>query len=73
MRRIVAAFALSALAAASGASAGTDTIFASGFDASRWVLGYYVGYEQGLYPIEDVDFSALTSTTSMVRPGRMPP
>jgi chitinase len=60
MRRIVAAFALSALAAASGASAGTDTIFASGFDASRWVLGYYVGYEQDLYPIGEVDFSALT-------------
>ncbi len=58
MRRIVAAFALSACA--SCACAGTDTIFASGFDASRWVLGYYVGYEQGLYAIEDVDFSALT-------------
>jgi len=58
MRRIAAAFALSALA--SCASAGTDAIFASGFDASRWVLGYYVGYEQDLYPIDEVDFSALT-------------
>jgi chitinase len=57
MRRI-AALALSTLA--SCASAGTDTIFSSGFDASRWVLGYYVGYERGLYPIEDVDFGALT-------------
>ena len=60
MRRIVAAFALTALATTSCARAGTDAIFASGFDASRWVLGYYVGYEQGLYPIDEVDFSALT-------------
>jgi chitinase len=58
MRRIAAAVALSTLA--SCATAGTDAIFSGGFDASRWVLGYYVGYEQGLYPIEQVDFSALT-------------
>lgn len=61
MRRIAAAIALSALA--SCASAGTDTLFANGFDPSRWVLGYYVGYEQGLYPIEQVDFSAITHLT----------
>ena len=49
------------LAAATLANAGTtDTIFASGFDADVWVQGYYVGYERDLYPIEDVDFGALT-------------
>ena len=43
------------------AGAGTaDTIFADGFEPSRWVLGYYVGYEPDLYPIGDVDFSAIT-------------
>jgi chitinase len=60
MRRIAAALASSALAAAPAAFAGTDAIFASGFEASRWVLGYYVGYEQDLYPIDEVDFSAVT-------------
>lgn len=59
MRRIAAAIALSALT--SCATAGTDAIFASGFDVPpRWVLGYYVGYEQDLYPIEEVDFGAVT-------------
>ena len=54
-------FAGAALAAA-GARAGTagDTIFASGFEASGWVQGYYVGYERDLYPIGAVDFGALT-------------
>jgi len=43
------------------AGAGTaDTIFVDGFEPSRWVLGYYVGYEPDLYPIGDVDFSAIT-------------
>ena len=37
-----------------------DTIFASGFEAQRRVAGYYVGYERNLYPIEEVDFSAVT-------------
>ena len=37
-----------------------DTIFASGFEAQRWVAGYYVGYERNLYPIDEVDFSAIT-------------
>jgi chitinase len=60
MHPIAAILASSALAAAPGAFAGTDAIFANGFDASRWVLGYYVGYEADLYPIGDVDFSALT-------------
>jgi len=48
--------------AASPAVAGTanDAIFASGFDDSVWVQGYYVGYEADLYPIEAVDFAALT-------------
>src|SRR6476646_1544488 len=54
-------FAAAALAASS-ACAGTpgDMIFASGFDASSWVEAYYVGYERDLYPIEAVDFGALT-------------
>jgi len=48
-------------AAASIAHAGTtDAIFASGFEASGWVQGYYVGYERDLYPIDAVDFGALT-------------
>ncbi|MEO5558957.1 MAG: glycoside hydrolase family 18 protein [Dokdonella sp.] len=37
-----------------------DAIFADGFDPARWVQGYYVGYEQGMYPIGEVDFSAIT-------------
>ena len=37
-----------------------DAIFADGFDAARWVEGYYVGYESDLYPIGEVDFSAVT-------------
>jgi chitinase len=54
-------FAGAALVGA-GACAGTagDTIFASGFEESGWVQGYYVGYERDLYPIEAVDFGALT-------------
>ena len=37
-----------------------DAIFASGFESPRWVAGYYVGYERDLYPIGEVDFSAVT-------------
>ena len=37
-----------------------DAIFASGFESPRWVAGYYVGYEHDLYPIDEVDFSAVT-------------
>jgi chitinase len=37
-----------------------DPIFADGFEPPRWVQGYYVGYEQGMYPIAEVDFSAIT-------------
>ncbi len=37
-----------------------DRIFASGFENPRWVQGYYVGYEHDLYPIAEVDFSAIT-------------
>ncbi len=29
-------------------------------ESGRWVSGYYVGYERLLYPIKDVDFSAIT-------------
>jgi chitinase len=53
-------FALSLALAAGTAHAGGDAIFADGFEASRWVLGYYVGYEQDLYPIDEIDFSAVT-------------
>jgi chitinase len=28
--------------------------------ASKWVSGYYMGYQRDLYPIEKIDFSALT-------------
>lgn len=27
---------------------------------TRWVGGYYVGYERNLYPVADIDFSAIT-------------
>jgi chitinase len=37
-----------------------DRIFADNFEQPRWVLGYYVGYERDLYPISEVDFSAIT-------------
>jgi chitinase len=60
VRQIVAGIALTAVLAASRAYAGGDAIFASGFEPSRWVLGYYVGYERDLYPIGEVDFTAVT-------------
>jgi chitinase len=63
MHRLILGCGCAAAAiAGSTATAGTasDTIFASGFDASAWVQGYYVGYERDLYPIEAVDFGALT-------------
>jgi chitinase len=60
MRRIAAVLAPFAFAAAPTACAGTDAIFANGFEASRWVLGYYVGYEEDLYPIGEIDFGAVT-------------
>ena len=37
-----------------------DTIFTNGFEAPRWVQGYYVGYEASLYPIAEVNFDAIT-------------
>lgn len=47
-----------------------EAIFADAFEAlpggpppapsGLWVGGYYVGYERNLYPIADVDFSAIT-------------
>ncbi|GAA0724797.1 glycoside hydrolase family 18 protein [Dokdonella soli] len=37
-----------------------DSIFADGFEARRWVAGYYVGYERQQYPIGEVDFSTIT-------------
>jgi chitinase len=56
---IVCAAACMSGCIAARASAG-DLIFASGFEPSRWVAGYYVGYEHALYPIDEVDFSAIT-------------
>jgi chitinase len=41
-------------------AAAADRVFADGFETPRWVQGYYVGYERDLYPIGEVDFSALT-------------
>jgi chitinase len=62
MRALVLGCGLAAaLLSAPCAVAGTaDAIFASGFDASAWIEGYYVGYERDLYPIDAVDFGALT-------------
>jgi chitinase len=63
MRTMILGLGFAAAAiAGSSASAGTpgDMIFVSGFDALTWVQGYYVGYERDLYPIEAVDFGALT-------------
>lgn len=37
-----------------------DTVFADGFDPSRWVQGYFVGYQRSLLAPEDVDFRAVT-------------
>lgn len=38
-----------------------DTIFADGFDmGSRWVMGYYVGYERTLQTPAQIDFSGIT-------------
>ena len=42
------------------ADTAADAVFADGFDGTRWVEGYYVGYERDLYPIGEVDFSAVT-------------
>lgn len=54
-----AAIALLALLQARAVMA-ADAIFGDGFDPARWVAGYYVGYERDLYPIAEVDFSAVT-------------
>jgi chitinase len=59
MNRHACIAVLAAIVAAAPAVA-ADAIFANGFELSRWVAGYYVGYENGLYPIEEVDFSAIT-------------
>jgi len=43
------------------ALAGTgDQIFSDSFETQRWVAGYYVGYERDLYPVGEIDFSAVT-------------
>jgi chitinase len=53
----ILAFSLS-LAVFNTAVAG-DFIFEDRFDGA-WISGYYVGYQANLYPIAEVDFSALT-------------
>ena len=54
-------FALTVLCvAAAPATRAADAIFADGFESLRWVQGYYVGYERDLYPIAEVDFTAVT-------------
>ena len=51
---------------AAPAGAGDPDRWADGFEGdgvaapAHWVGGYYVGYERNLYPIADVDFSAIT-------------
>ncbi|MEO8669751.1 MAG: glycoside hydrolase family 18 protein [Tahibacter sp.] len=37
-----------------------DFLYSSGFQQRLRVNGYYVGYERNLYPISEVDFSAVT-------------
>jgi chitinase len=60
MRKFVAfGFSAACLAIATHAHA-ADAIFADGFEAPRWVQGYYVGYERDLYPIAEVDFATVT-------------
>jgi chitinase len=51
---------IGAVSVSSASATASDTIFVGGFDAALWVEGYYVGYEQDLYPIGEVDFSAVT-------------
>lgn len=62
MHHRIGAFGL-AIAAFGGActhAQSSDAIFADGFENVRWVEGYYVGYEEDLYPIGEVDFTAIT-------------
>lgn len=37
-----------------------DRVFDDGFEPARWVLGYYVGYEQALLAPGDIPFDAVT-------------
>jgi chitinase len=60
MRRRFSLALSAALAAAQAAAGGADRVFADGFEAPRWVAGYYVGYERDLYPLGELDFSAVT-------------
>lgn len=53
--RLASLLGLAALPAHAG-----DAIFADGFDPSRWVQGYLVGYERSLLAPGDVDFRAIT-------------
>ena len=39
---------------------GADRVFRDGFEPARWVAGYHVGYERDLYPVGEIDFSAIT-------------
>jgi len=57
--RLLEAIVGAAIAGCANAGA-PDAIFANGFETSRWVAGYYVGYERDLYPIAEVDFTAVT-------------
>ena len=57
--RTAALAALVSIAATAPARA-ADAIFANGFESSRWVAGYYVGYERDLLPVGEIDFSAVT-------------
>jgi len=63
--RLLPSFALFGLFALASADVhaglpANEAIFANGFEPARWVAGYYVGYEHDLYPIAEVDFSAVT-------------
>lgn len=60
MRVSLAIALFGACASAFAGAPANDAIFANGFETPRWVAGYYVGYERDLYPIAEVDFSAVT-------------
>jgi chitinase len=37
-----------------------ERVFADGFEPTRWVMGYYVGYERSLLAPQDIEFDAVT-------------
>lgn len=50
---------VAAVALAAGPACADDTIFANGFQRP-WVMGYHVGYQRGLLPLDEIDFATVT-------------